>query len=366
MKKIKKNQEMRLARPKRISQLLMLLLVSAICLGIACTPCTGKQGSSDIKEIMYVGIIPDPGEKMELVKNVELHFYDLTTGPPVNTTLPAFANGLLGTKCELVREARKCSISFEINYSSAIGETQAYAYADTVAQEFLGVFGYTNLNNISKAKEVIGTTIRIYSLFGRLDYTTQTVSMFLKYKPVNGCFAKLISDELLRKYVITEGPDIMESTYTLMKNAQSGFLWDFKIIVSSVKTWPSDAKEYRDVIDVKELLNITTPIVETPSQQSAIIIVIKNVTMWHGKTYAIDIKEIHPEGYVIQDSEFWTNSIDIKYEPLSSPIENITIDISIDPSNSDQSPFIAVGIATAVIAMIIAFFFICRKKTKRR
>jgi hypothetical protein len=329
-------------------------------------PCTGKQESSDLKEIMYIAIIPDPGEKMELVKNVEFHFYDLTTGPTVNTTLPAFTNGLLGAKCELIREARKCSIVFEINYSSTIGETQSSVYADSVAQEFLATFGYQNLDNVSKAIDVIGTTIRVYTLFGKLDYTFQTVAMFLKYKPTNGCFANLISDELLRKYVITDGPDIIEATYTLTKNDQSGFLWNFKMIASSVKTWPTDAKEYIDTIDLKELLNATTPIVEKPSQQSAIIIVINNVTAWQGKTYTVVIKGINPEGYTIQNSEFWADSIDIRYEPLNSPIEDIAIDISIDGPASDQSVLIPVGIAIAVTIPVVASFFFLRKRRKGR
>jgi len=367
MEKTKINQKMRLARSKRFSQLLLLLLISAICFDIVCTRCNGEQGSSNITEIMSIDIIPDPRQEMTIGKKVELHFYNLTTGPPVNTALPAFANGLLGVDCGLIREARKCSISFDISYISSIGETQAYAYADAVSGEFLNAFGYTNLNNISKTKEVTGTTITIHSLFGRLDYTKQTVSMFIKYKPTNGCFAKLIGDGLLDKYVITDSPDvIMESTYTLTKNDQSGFLWNFKIFASSIKTWPSNANEYKDTIDAKELLNIATPIVETPDQQSAIIIVINNVTTWHGKTYTIDVKNIQPEGYIIQDSEFWANSIDIKYEPLKSSIENITIDISIDPLNSEQNPLILIGIAIVVTAFIIASFIFLRKRWKRR
>jgi len=359
--KTKKNQKMRLARPKRFSQLLMLLLFSAICLNIAYTPCTGKQESSDIKEIMYIGIIPDPGEKMELVKNVELDFYNLTTGPPVNTTLPAFANGLLGTKCELISEVKKCVLYFEISHSSVIGETLANVYTDVIVQEFLNAFGYTGLTNINEFQNTTGTTIITRKTFGYLDCNIQDVSLFLKYKPVNGCFAKLINERLLNKYVANYSPvSAIRPAYILKKNTDSSFSWSFIINTTTCETFPSD--DYADLIDVKELLNSSMPIVETPSQQAAIIIIINNVTTWHGKTYVIDIKEIHPEGYVIQDSEFWANSVDIKYEPLSFPIENITIDISINPLNPEQNPLIPIGIAIVATVLIASFFFVLRKK----
>jgi len=353
-----KNQEMRLARPKRFLQLLMLLLFSAICLNIAYTPCTGKQESSDIKEIMYVSVFLVPRQTVELVTNVILVFDSLTTGPSVNTT--AFANEFIWAKCELIGEGRKYVIYFEISHSSVIGETLANASADVIAQEFLNAFGYTGLTNVNDFQDTTNTTIISRKTFGYLDYNIQNSALFLKYKPVNGCFANLINERLLSKYVVNDGVSGIHPIYTLKKNADSSFSWSFEIRTTTSKTLPSN--DYADLIDVKELLNSSMPIVETPSQQAAIIIVIENITSWSGKTYVIDIKEVHPEGYVIQDSELLPNSVDIKYEPLSFPIENITIDISINPLNPEQNPLIPIGIAIVATALIASLFFVLRKK----
>jgi hypothetical protein len=316
---------------------------------------------------MYVSVFLVPGEKMMLVKNIILNFEDVITGPPVNITIPAFNNGFTGAKCELIRQARKCVIHFEINHSSVIGGSAANTYADIITQEFLNVFGYTGLNKTYEFQETKETTIVTRKWFGYIDYNVQKVSLFLKYKPVNGCFSKLINDRLLNKYVITEDPVTgILPTYTLKKNLDSSFSWSFDILCSTSTTFSSDIKEYTDVIDLKELLNSNVPIVETSCQQAAIIIVIQNITRVNAdRTYIIDIKDIQPEGYTIENSELLLDSVDIKYEPLT-PVENIIINISISPSTSDQNPFIPILIAIAVTASIIASFFILRKKRRRR
>ena len=345
-----------------------LLILSMFCslglVGISCSSASEQEIKP--KETMYVSVFLVPGEKMMLVKNIILNFEDVITGPPVNITIPAFNNGFTGAKCELIREARKCIIHFEINHSSVIGGSAANTYADIIAQEFLNVFGYTGLNKTYEFQETKGTTVVTRKVFGDIDYNVQKVSLFLKYKPVSGCFSKLINDRLLNKYVITEDPvNAIHPTYTLKKNLDLSFSWSFEIISTTSTTFPSDIKEYTDVIDLKELLNSNVPIVETPCQQASLIIVIQNITRVDAdKTYIIDIKDIWPEGYIIANSELLPDSVDIKYEPLT-PVENVIINISISPSTSDQNPFIPILVAIATTAFI-AFFFILRKKRRRR
>jgi len=364
MEKIKKNQKMRLAKPKGISQQLLLILLLGLCIDFAFIYCSRAQATSESNETMYVSVFLVPGQTVRLVTNVHLDFDSLMTGPSVNTT--AFTNEFIGAKCELIREAKKCVLYFEISHSSVIGETLANASADVIAQEFLSAFGYTGLTNINEFQNTTGTTIITRKTFGYLGYTIQNVALFLKYKPANGCFAKLINERLLSKYVVADDPlSAIHPTYILKKNADSSFSWSFRIVAITSEILPST--DYVGLIDVKELLNSNTSIVETPDQHTAIIITIENITSWSGKTYIIDIKNIQPEGYVIQDSEFWTNSVDIKYEPLSSPIENITVVISIHSPTSDQNFLIKIGIAIAVSAIIIAaFFFVLKRKKEVR
>jgi hypothetical protein len=347
---------------------LLILSIWLCSLGFVGIP-YGLAGEQEIKpkEAMFVSVFLVPGEKMMLVKNVILNFEDVIIGPPVNITIPAFNNGFTGAKCELIRQARKCVIHFEINHSSVIGESAANTYADIVAQEFLNIFGYTGLNKTYEFQETKETTIVTRKWFGYIDYNVQKVSLFLKYKPINGCFSELINDRLLDKYVITEDPvSGILPTYTLKKNLDSSFSWGFEIMSSTSTTFSSDIKEYTDAINLKELLNSNIPIVETPCQQASIIFVIQNITRVNAdKTYIIDIKDIRPEGYTIAKSELLPDSVDIKYEPLT-PIDNITIDINVNSSTSDQNPFILILIliAIAVTTLIIAFFLL-RKKRKR-
>ena len=349
---------------------LLILLLWLCFLGLVCISCSSASGQEvKPKETMYVSIWLDANKwTVTLVKNVIFYSENVAIELPLNSTLPAFSNGFIGVKCELIPEARKFVLYFEITHSSVIGNITANDYADDIIQEFLKAFGYTGMSRVYEYQETVGSTIVTRKTFGSLDYTIENVSPFFKYKPADSCFSRLINDRLLSKYVPGDSVTSIHPIYTLKKDANSAFSWNFEVRTTTSTGFSPNIKEYADVIDLKELLNSNIPIVETPCQQASIIFVIQNITRVNAdKTYITDIKDIRPEGYTIAKSELLPDSVDIKYEPLT-PIDNITIDINVNSSTSDQNPFILILIliliAIAVTTLIIAFFLL-RKKRKR-
>ena len=365
-------------RKKRNQCLVFAFLVCTMSLmQLFCSSTIVSAQSTKSNETMTVQVFFafPPAENVYLEKKVILDFNDMTTGPNVNTSIPAFGKDFIGARCEIVREGRRCYVSFEITYSDVIGNTTADTYANDVVKEFLNCFGYTGLTSIYKSQNQIEANIVTTIGFGYIDYQLNQISKFLKYEPTDG-FGRFI-DGIITKYLIPdEGETSVNLKYNLHKDLNLGLLWDFEI--AGVKGEPlttdehGNVKEHAITINLKELLNTNSSIIEINNQQSAIVILVEtNISTSidnENKTYMADIKNIQPSGYTAKPWYASTNFMEIKYEPITNLIENINVDITVSSYTSDQNfPIqIVIAIAAIIAILLVPSFFVIKKRRQRR
>jgi len=319
---------------------------------------------------MYVTVffVANPGE-LNLVKNVHLIFENSTIGPPVNISSEPFNNGFVEMEYALTPEGAKFFLSFNIYFETFLSNETASFYADCIVQEFLRAFDYQDLKLLWENQGIQESKMWVHRSFGYKPYSKEEVSAFLKYKPTNG-FGKLI-DGLISKYVPGDSRTGLSTSYWL-KKIGSNFYWTLKVsaVTSEVLAW--DVQGHSESININELLNNNKPLIEKPSENQRVIILIQKKTTFQLSrgltTYIIEIQRIQPEGYTIADSEFsnWPDTIEIKYEPLF-PMENIVVDIVANSSTQKQEfPSTVLGGITVAIVAFSVLFFCVKKKLKRR
>lgn len=350
----------------------MILLMTFI--SFASAPHTLSKESMSREDTMYVTVFfsTHPGE-LDLVKNVHLLLENLTIGPPVNTSLTSFNNGFVDLEYALTPHGDKFFISFNIFFDASVENETACSYADEIIEEFLRVFGYQELNLLwgnqgIRESDVWGnqeSKMCVHRSFGYGPYNKEQILTFLQYQPTDG-FARFI-DGLLNKYVPGNSRTKLSSAYWL-RRIGSDFYWTLKVTGATSEVLPWDVQNYSESINVNELLNASPPLIDQPSENQRIIVQIeKNATYKLSRgitTYTIDIQKIEPEGYTLSDSEYWPNTIEIKYEPLF-PIENVIIDITVHSSTQRQEfPFrlVVVIIISLAVASPLLFFYLKKKR----
>jgi hypothetical protein len=322
------------------------------------------------KETIYVTVFftANPGE-LDLVKNVHLVFENSTVGPPVNTSLEAFNKGFVEVEYALTPEVNRFFLSFNIFFEPSIENETASFYASNIIQEFLKVFGHRGLELLWENQGIQESKMWVHRSFGYKPYSKGEVAAFLEYKPTNG-FGRFI-DGLISKYVPGDSRTKLSSSYSL-KRIGSSFYWTLKVTASTSEVLAWDVQGYSESISINELLNNNKPLVEEPSDDQRIIILIQKERTFQlskgSTTYTIEVQRIQPEGYTVTDSEFsnWPNTAEIKYEPLI-PMENIVVDVIVNSSTQKQEfpSTVLECIAAATVALLVLFFCV-KKKLKRR
>jgi hypothetical protein len=349
---------------------LVVLMLACLCiLNVQSTPSVFAE-SIEQKEAMYVTVFfaANPGE-LNLVKNVHLIFENSTIGPPVNTSLEAFNNGFVEMEYALTPEVDRFFLSFNIFFEPFLSNEAANLYTECIVQEFLKVFDYQDLELLWQNQGIQESKIWVHRSFGYKPYNKEEVSTFLEYKPTND-FGRFI-DGLISKYVPGDSRTKLSSSYSL-KRIGSSFYWTLKVtaVASEVLAW--DVQGRSESININELLNNNKPLIEEPSDDQRIIILIqKERTFQLSKgltTYIIEIQRIQPEGCTVADSEFsnWPDTTEIKYEPLI-PMENIVVDVIVNSSTQKQEfPSTVLECIAAATVAFLALFFCVKKKLKRR
>ncbi|MBS7633635.1 hypothetical protein KEJ15_08515 [Candidatus Bathyarchaeota archaeon] len=281
---------------------------------------------SKLKEAIYVYVffaLPPIGDVM-LCKNTHLAFNDITK-LPVNTTLPAFNNGFIEARSEIIRAGDKCFLSINVYYNLNLTDVaKANEHADECSHEFLRVFGYT-LNNIHQYQIINNETniIRVGRQFGYIPYSVSGLTPFLRYKPNDGL--AILIDNMISVYVPgTSTIGFVDLFYEIEKN-QSGFTWSFVIGGSKGEILSKNGIEE---INLNGLLNNDVPIVG--SQQSAISLEIQRfflrkngeITM----NYSLEVISVHPdESKFVSES----NEIQVIYDNLTGPIDNVIVQLEV-------------------------------------
>lgn len=295
---------------------------------------------------------------MLLVKNIALVFENMVS-VPVNTSLKAF-DDLVKMKFDFVSAGKKAFVTFNLYFDSSVDNSTACSYANDIIQEFLTVYGYNNLELLWGNSGFNEGMIWVHRAFGYIPYALESASTFLKYKPTEG-FARFINS-FLENYVFTGG---LLPSYTLEKIG-SNFYWTLEILGSKNEPLKLDVHEYSTTIHVKEMLNTSSKLIEEPSENQRIIILIeKNRTLEMNQrliTYTINIKNISPEGFGISPSSGW---FEARYEPIF-PMEDIVIEIIIDSQTSFSWKAVVITgtVMTLTTICIIVFYYVNRKSVK--
>lgn len=348
----------------KASLLLSVLFILCLCCSnIAWLPCAlSAEESAEYKETIYVNVFFGfpYGEELILVKNTDFLFENMIDGPPINTDLTVFNDGFRKLKCDLVSTGNSSFISFNIYFDSLTDNSTAYSYTNGIVQEFLAVFGYHNLELLWENSDFKEGMLWVHKSFGYIPYT-ETVTSFLKYKPSAG-FAAFV-DRFVLKNISAK---TLLPSYTLQRIG-ANFYWALEILATENEQLSLDLRGYLSTINVKELLNADLPLVEYPSKNQQIIILIeKNKTLEIGHelvTYTIDIERVEPDGYTIGSSADWPNYVEIRYEPLFS-IENIIVEVKIESHTGTQAPFWIWFVASIIVLTTILILFYFKKKIK--
>ncbi|MGB9622325.1 MAG: hypothetical protein ACPL07_00635 [Candidatus Bathyarchaeia archaeon] len=322
---------------------------------------------TDYKETMEAMVFfsAHPGE-LRLVKNIHLIFENMSTGPPINSSITALNDGFLELKCSLETKAvNGLFVKFDVYFEPSIDNEIANLYTDNITSEIVEAFNYSGLNLSWKDQGIREGKMWVYRSFRIIPITKENVLTFLKFAPKNG-FSRFI-EGLVDKYFPGDSTTGLSPEYWLKKR-DSDFRWDLVITGMSSDLLPWDVHKYSYSISLKELLNTTSPIVEELSENQQIIILYeKNHTELLSRgitTYTIDIDNIQPSGYIVGPSD-WPNWTEIRYEPLF-PMEDIVVRMNLNSFTQSDSRGQLIRLAIAAIIILVALLMVILWMAKKR
>ena len=339
--------KVRMTETKYALLLLLVLLCSNMTVG-------NSYSQESFQENIYVQVFfafPPLGETM-LVQDVYLEFKNiLDNNPPINTSLEAFNDPFIKANFK----GMGYYVNIDVHYLSSIQVEKAYAYADEIAQDFLRVFDFSDIQKTTKSHQINENEVIIKQYFKCATPTAEETLM--KYTPKEG-FGKFIGNLVAKPR--TDKSGLVDFYYTLQKNG-SNFFWNFVIGYSMGKSLDGDAEE---TINLNELLNNSQPILASTHQSSIIIEIEKNQSRKIGDsvlTYTLTLEDIHPSGYKIIDTEYYYVR---KYEDLTTPLNNVIVKVKIGkiPSHND---YLWVATIIGIIVTIAVIVVACVKKRKQ-
>jgi len=360
---------MRVQRGKKFTRIFTMVLVISLWLWLCLLNITwasylSVETETEYKETIYVNVFfgfPSR-EELLLVKNIAIVFENMTN-VPVNTTLKAFSE-LIKLKFDFVSAGDKAFVTFNIYFASSVNNLTACYYANDIIKNFLIAFEYHNLDLLWENNGLREGMMWVHKSFGYIPYTIETVSKFLRYKPTEG-FARFING-FLESYMLTRG---LLPSYTLEKIGQN-FYWTIEILGTKNEQLKPNVRNHLITINVKEMLNTSSRLIEESSENQRVIIAIeKNRTLEINQkhvTYTIDIKNISPEGFIIGSSGRWLNTVEIRYEPVF-PMENIIVEVVINswaPAQFTWEEVVIISTFIALIALCVIGFIRKRRNVK--
>jgi hypothetical protein len=343
------------ARITEIPKYALLLLL--VWLWYSTVVIDNSYAQEPIEENIYVQVFfafPPLGEPM-LVQDVYLEFKNIPDNyPPINTSLEAFNDPFI--KADF--KGMGYYVNIDVHYLSSIQVEKAYAYADEIAQDFLRVFDFPDIQKTTKSHQIDENEVIIKQYFKCATPTAEEILM--KYTPKEG-FGKFIGNLVAKPR--TDKSSLVDFYYTLQKNG-SNFFWNFVIGYSMGKSLDGGTEE---TISLNELLNNSLPILASTHQSSIIIEIEKNRTSKIGDsilTYTLSLEDIHPSGYDIIDTEYYYVR---KYEDLTTPLNNVIVKVKIGkiPSHNDY-PWMAITIGIIGSIAVIVVACVKKRKTKKR
>ncbi len=349
----------------------VILLLAWLCVqNFALISYASPEEATEYKETIEVMtfITAHPGE-LGFVTNIWLIFENTRTALPINTSIEALNDRFIALQYSFTPAGSKFFVSFDLFYKLEIDNGTANSYADKIEDEFFKAFGYSGLESVLGGR-VLTTTKegekKIVESFGYIPLTYETVSAFLRFAPENGLGGFI--NGLMQKYV----PDNSICAEYWLKKIGSDFYWDVKIVGLRKEILPWDVKDHSTTINLKELLNTQSTIIDQPPQRIVILIQEnRTIQLSRGLTmYSVEIQSIKPEGYTIAPSADWPNWVEIKYESPLSPIENVEIQVNINSSiltTSDQDVRVITVVALVItgVALSIVLTVILYVKKKR-
>jgi len=325
---------------------------------------TLEEHREEIVAVVSIGFLPAYGT--DLTKLVIINFNDINA-LPMNTSLTAFSNLNAATLRVIPWGNQGYAIKISTSYETTIGNNTSDERSKKICEEFLKVFGQTNLSEFDKRETYDSMTITIERYYGFFNGDLATIENLVKYKPTDG-FGILITRNFLSKfvpYVVLSNYScgLTDLVYTLQKQSSltNSFRWGFRIGYSSSKITTSDLDDKEVDIDINGLLG-HQGIIEPMSQTSAEINleIYKNATT-PTKTYFMNLDSISPPYTRKQESE----AIIVTYD-LNGPIDDIIAKIKIttvENPNFDWT-IIATLVVIFVVGLIVCLFIIKQRKTK--
>ncbi len=342
----------------------LLALVASISIVslffVAPTEC--KEVESEEKLYFEIAI----GVENTLVENIRLDFKNFKIDFPLNKNMPAFGENFKNLRIELIPEGQRFVLFFDILYDSSIGYSTAISYANTIIQHLLNIFDYEDMQELESQVKLKESAIEIKATYGYGKNSVEEVLKFIEYKPMTE-LGKLVNKNLLTRYVPGINTESFNSgifrIFYVLKKYDSDFYFDFQIYCANTKALSKEVNDYKEVIDVNELLN-NEGWLTSHSSNLKIIGVIQKSKSTTRRTYIVNIDKIQPDIYKLDSSDPYYYVIE--FDSSSFPLRNIIVELTINPRKLYNGIPVPYAILLIIVVGFIMFFLFLKKFRRKK